>query len=150
MHIDSHTDPPERLLSYSNWVLRLANGERIARGVAEAQLQGGKLVARFEDIRDRDAAAALRGATIEIDRAHLPPPREREYYRADLIDLPVRNAEGVELGRVRHFVEAPAGPVMVVQGADGREHWVPAVPQHLRKIDLAAGRIEVDWPVEFE
>ena len=150
MHIESHTDPPEALLQYSSWVLRLSNGERIARPVAEAEWKGDKLVARFEDVADRDAAAALRGATIEIERAKLPPPREREYYRADLVGLQVRNVEGKELGQVRHFVDAPAGPLMVVQGPDGREHWVPAVPEYLRKVDLAEGRIEVDWPVELE
>jgi 16S rRNA processing protein RimM len=150
VHIDSHTDPPEGLLNYSSWVLHLATGERVARAVAEAQVQRGKLVARFDGVEDRDAAAALRGATIEIERAHLPPPREREFYRADLIGLRVGNLEGVELGRVRHFVDAPAGPLMVVQAADGREHWVPAVPKYLRKVDLAEGRIEVSWPVELE
>jgi len=150
VHIDSHTDPPEGLLSYSSWVLRLASGERIARGVAEARWQDGKLVARFEQVEDRDAAAVLRGATIEIERSQLPPPREREYYRADLIGLPVRNLAGVELGRVRHFVDAPAGPLMVVQGSDRRECWVPAVPEYLRKVDLAEGWIEVDWPAELE
>lgn len=150
VHIDSHTDPPQGLFNYSSWVLRLANGERVARGVAEAQLQNGKLIARFEGVADRDAAAALRAATIEIERAHLPPPREREYYRADLIGLQVSNLEGVELGRVRHFVDAPAGPLMVVQAPDGQEHWLPAVPEYLRKIDLAAGRIQVSWPVELE
>ena len=150
VHIDSHTDPPEGLLNYSGWVLRLASGERMGRGVAEAKWQHGKLVARFEDVVDRDAAAALRGATIEIERSRLPPPREREYYRADLLGLRVLNAEGVELGQVRHFVDGPAGALMVVQGADGQEHWVPAVPQHLRKVDLAAGRIDVEWPVELE
>jgi 16S rRNA processing protein RimM len=150
VHIESHTDPPEGLLNYSSWVLRLANGERVARAVAEAQLQRGKLVARFDGVGDRDAAAAMRGATIEIERAHLPPPREREYYRADLIGLRVSSLEGVELGRVRHFVDTPAGPLMVVQAPDGREHWLPAVPDYLRKVDLAEGRIEVNWPVELE
>jgi 16S rRNA processing protein RimM len=130
--------------------LHLANGERVARAVAEAQVQRGKVVARFDGVEDRDAAAALRGATIEIERAHLPPPREREHYRADLIGLRVANLEGVELGRVRHFVETPAGPLMVVQAPDGREHWVPAVPEYLRKVDPAEGRIEVNWPVELE
>jgi hypothetical protein len=24
------------------------------------------------------------------------------------------------------------------------------VPEYLRRVDLAAGRIDVDWPVEFE
>jgi ribosomal 30S subunit maturation factor RimM len=35
---------------------------------------------------------------------------------------------------------------MVVQGE--REYWVPAVPKHLSKVDLAAGWILVDWPAE--
>ncbi len=148
VHIDSHTDPPEGLLSHSSWVLRLQGGERVARGIAEARLQSGRLVARFEDVDDRDAAAALTGATIEIERANLPPPGEREYYRADLLGLPVRNAAGVELGKVRHFIDAPTGALMVVQDAQGHEHWVPAVPQYLRKVDLAAGSILVDWPTE--
>lgn len=150
VHIESHTDPPEGLLNYSSWVLHLSNGERVARPVAEAQLQSGKLIARFDGVGDRDAAAALRGATIEIERAHLPAPRAREYYRADLIGLRVANLEGVELGRVKHFVDAPAGPLMVVQAPAGREHWLPAVPEYLRKVDLAAGRVEVNWPVELE
>ena len=150
VHIDSHTDPPEGLLSYSGWVVRFANGERVARGIAEARLQNGRLVARFEEIDDRDGAAALTGATLEIERARLPPPGEREYYRADLLGLSVRNAEGVELGSVRHFVDAPAGALMVVKDGEGREHWVPAVPQYLRKVDLAAGSILVDWPLELE
>lgn len=131
-------------------MLHLPNGERVSRGMAETQWQGGKLVARFAGAADRDAAAALRGATIEIERSHLPEPREREYYRADLVGLRVRNLDGVELGRVGHFVDAPAGPLMVVRAADGQEHWVPATPEYLRKVDLAAGWIEVSWPVEFE
>jgi hypothetical protein len=38
--------------------------------------------------------------------------------------------------------------VMVVKGAEGREHWVLASPRHLRSIDLAARLIVVDWPAE--
>ena len=35
LHVESHTDPPERLLGYPEWALRLASGERLARRVAE-------------------------------------------------------------------------------------------------------------------
>ncbi len=44
----------------------------------------------------------------------------------------------------------PTGAVMVTQAADGREHWVLAVPKHLRKVDLAARVIVVDWPAELD
>ena len=67
-------------------------------------------------------------------------------FRSDLIGLPVRNLEGVQLGKVSYFLETPTGPMMVVQGE--REYWVPAVPKHLSKVDLAAGWIVVDWSAE--
>jgi len=126
--------------------LRRGSGERVEHVVAEAQPHGDRLVARLEGIEDRDRAAALTGAVIEVDREQLPPTGEREYYQADLIGLPVRNLEGVELGKVSYFLETPTGPMMVVQGE--REYWVPAVPKHLSKVDLAAGWIVVDWSAE--
>jgi len=75
-------------------------------------------------VADRDQAAALTGAVVEVDRAALPPPGDREYYRADLAGFSVRNLEGAELGTVSHFVDMPAGPVMVTLAPGGRQHWV--------------------------
>ena len=106
------------------------------------------MVARLEGIEDRDQAATLTGAVIEVERAELPPTGDREYYRADLVGLKVSNLEGAELGTVAYFVDTPTGPVMVVQDGAGREHWVLATPRHLRKVDLAAGQVLVDWQAE--
>ena len=145
-HIDSYTDPLDGILEYRQWALRLGSGERITRRVLEGRPHADRLVARLEGIEDRDQAAALRGAVIEVDRAELPPTGAREYYQADLIGLPVRNLAGIELGRVGYFVDSPTGPMMVVQGA--REYWIPAVPKHLSKVDLAAGLVLVDWTAE--
>jgi 16S rRNA processing protein RimM len=86
---------------------------------------------------------------IEIERAALPPTAEREYYRADLVGMSVRNLEGASLGVVSHFVDAPAGAVMVTREPGGREHWVLALPKHLRQVDMAARTVLVDWPVEL-
>jgi ribosomal 30S subunit maturation factor RimM len=62
----------------------------------------------------------------------------------------VVNLEGVTLGAVSHFVDMPTGAVMVTRAADGRQHWVLAAPKHLRKVDLVAREIVVDWPAELE
>jgi 16S rRNA processing protein RimM len=146
MHIETYTDPPAALLEYRQWVLRLGTGERVTRRLAEGHPHSDRLVARLEGIEDRDRAAALTGAVIEVDRAELPPTGDREYYRADLIGFKVTNLENVELGLVGYFADTPTGPMMVVQGE--REHWVLATPKHLRKVDLAARLILVDWPAE--
>jgi 16S rRNA processing protein RimM len=150
LHVESYTDPAQRLLEQKDWVLRLPSGELVTRRVAEGRVHGGALAARLDGVSDRNAAAALTGAVVGVDRAALPPTGEREYYRADLLGCAVRNLEGASLGTVSHFVDAPRGTVMVTREADGREHWVLAGPAHLRRVDLAARMVEVDWPTELE
>jgi len=131
-------------------VLRVGSGERITRRLTDGQPHGDRLVAKLEGVEDRDAASALTGAVIEVQRAELPPPGERQHYRADLVGLAVRNLQGVQMGNVAQFVDAPSGPVMVVRDADGREHWVLAMPQYLRKVEIDAGLILVDWPLDLD
>ena len=150
VHVESHTDPPEGLLEYGPWVLRLASGERVTRTVADGRAHGNGVVAVLAGVADRDAAQAFTGATIEVARAALPAPKAREFYRADMLGMSVRNLEGAALGSVSHFVDMPQGAVMVVKGAGDQEHWVPAQPSHLKKVDLAARAIVVDWPAELE
>jgi len=160
VHVSSFTEPLEALLEYREWMLRRDDGERKRRRLIDGHVQGERLVARLEGIEDRDGAALLTGAWVEVERAELPPTGDREYYRADLIGLEVENLEGIALGRVAYFIDAPAGAVMVVEDresaaagtpeASRREHWVLANPAHLRRVDLAAGRILVDWPAELE
>ena len=149
VHVESYTDPPEGLLGHREWVLRRASGERLVQRVVEGRRHAAGLVAHLEGVDDRAKAAALSGAVIEVERAALPRLPAREYYRADLLGLRVRNLEGAELGTVSYFVDAPAGAVMVTRGAEGDEHWVPAAPPHLRRVDLAAGEVLVDWPAEL-
>jgi 16S rRNA processing protein RimM len=148
MHIQSFTDPPEGLLDYPTWVLRMGSGPQIQHRVVEGRIQGRGLVARLDGVTDRDAAARLRGAQIEVRREELPAPGEREYYRSDLLGFAVRNLEGVELGRLDHFVEGAASVMMVVAGAD--EYWIPAIPRYLRKVDLEGRVVSVDWPADAD
>jgi len=150
VHVESYTDPPEGLLRFREWMLKLANGERRLQRVLEGRPHAAGLVAHLEGIDDRNGAAALTGASIEVERAALPRLAEREYYRADLVGLRVRNLEGAELGTVSHFVDAPTGAVMVTHAAGGRELWILAAPPYLRRVDLAAGEVLVDWPAELE
>ena len=159
VHVSSFMESPEALLEYREWTLRPERGERKRYRLAEGHLQGERLVVRLEGVGSRDSAALLTGAWIEVERTELPPTGDREYYRADLIGLEVENLEGARLGRVAYFIDAPAGAVMVVEDREGaadaheasrQERWVLADPEHLRRVDLTAGRILVDWPAELE
>ncbi|HVC01701.1 MAG TPA: ribosome maturation factor RimM [Steroidobacteraceae bacterium] len=138
----SDTDPPERLFDYPNLCLR-QRGATAACRVEQAGRSAGRLTAKFAGIDDRNRAAGLAGAEVCVTRSELPARAPGEYYRADLIGLRVVDLTGAELGIVEHFVETPAHALMVVRGA--KNLWVPAVPRHLRRVDLRGRLIVVDW-----
>lgn len=140
--VQSYTDPREAVLNFGVWHLdRPAGGA--ARRVLTGRPHGRLVVASLEQVEDPDAARPLIGATIAVERAQLPELKARQYYRTDLIGMRVVDAKGRELGRVDYFIDTPAHPVMIVRGA--QEHWLPATPQHLRRVDVEAGEIQVEW-----
>ncbi|HEY2144465.1 MAG TPA: ribosome maturation factor RimM [Steroidobacteraceae bacterium] len=138
----SHTDPPERLLEHRDLQIGRAGAWRTYH-IESTGRSGGALTAKLAGIEDRDQAAGLRGLQICVPRVELPQRDDKDFYRADLIGCEVVNLAGVVLGVVQHFIETPAQALMVVRGQT--EHWVPAVPRHLRRVDLQARRVVVDW-----
>jgi 16S rRNA processing protein RimM len=141
----SHTEPPERLLDHRN--LRIGQGGAWRSYRVEASgRSGGALTVKLAGVADRDQAQALRGAEVCVPRSELPQRDDKDFYRADLIGCDVVNLDGVGLGVVRHFLETPAQVLMVVRGT--QEFWIPAVPQHLRRVDLQARRVVVDWTAD--
>jgi len=158
----SFTDPPDRLLQHRNLQLRVG-GSWVAYKIEASGRSGGQLTAKLSGVNDRDQAGVLRGAQIGVPRAELPQRDDKDFYRADLIGCEVVNLAGRYLGKVQHFVETPAQVLMVVRGGDTalaedaagekesrgvageKEYWVPAVPLHLRRVDLQARRVVVDW-----
>jgi 16S rRNA processing protein RimM len=75
--------------------------------------QGGRLV-RFEGIEDRNAAEALRGATLtaEAPGAALPG----EVWVHEVIGADVRDRTGAVLGRVVAVEANPASDLLVLEG----------------------------------
>src|SRR5277367_6121856 len=138
----SYTEPPDRLLEHRSLQLRLGGAWRTYRIEASGR-SGGQLTVKLVGVEDRDEAQALRGAQICVPRSELPPRDDRDFYRADLIGCEVVNLEGTGLGRVQNFMETPAQVLMVVRGA--KDVLIPAVPQYLRRVDLQARRVVVDW-----
>lgn len=138
----SFTDPPERLLQHRTVHLGLG-GSWNAYTIEASGRSAGQLTAKLSGVEDRDQAKLLSGASVGVPRSELPPRNDKDFYRADLIGCEVVNLLGIRLGLVLHFVETPAQVLMVVRGE--HEYWVPAEPRHLRRVDLAARLVVVDW-----
>jgi 16S rRNA processing protein RimM len=143
----SYADPPQTLLQYRSWRLRRADGGDDGYEVVQSQWDGHVMRVQLEGIGDRDAAELLRDREILIERERMPAPGPGEYYREDLQGFTVRNAQGVVLGTLQHFLEAPAGALMVVSGE--KERWLPGTAPFLKRVDLERREIELDWPADF-
>jgi 16S rRNA processing protein RimM len=145
--LQSFTDPPMALLKYQPWRLLHAGAESELSGASGRDTAKG-VVARFPGVEDRDAAEALRGAEVWVERSRLPAPKPGEYYWIDLEGLAVVNREGVVLGTVSHLFETAANDVIVVVG--DRERLIPFLPDRfVFAIDFEAKTITVDWDADF-
>ncbi len=145
--LQSFTDPPMALLKYQPWRLLHAGAESELSGASGRDTAKG-VVARFPGVEDRDAAEALRGAEVWVERSRLPAPKSGEYYWIDLEGLSVVNREGVVLGTVSHLFETAANDVIVVTG--DRERLIPFLPDRfVFAIDFEAKTITVDWDADF-
>lgn len=145
--LESWTEPRLRIFSYRPWRLTLA-GSEFEIAAAQGHEQGKGMVAKLPGCDDRDAAAKLVGATIQVPRSALPRPKRGEYYWTDLEGLAVVTVEGVDLGKVSHLFATGANDVLVVRGE--RERLIPFVTgQFVKDVDLKAGRITVDWDADF-
>ena len=140
--LQPYSEDPGTLMDFESW--RVGRGEQYRQFSVEAvQDHGNALVAKLVGIDDRDAAYALRGQEVSVERADLPPPGDNEFYWSDLVGLRAINREGVELGKVDSLMETGAHDVLVIKGT--RTHLVPFVAAFVGKVDLAGGTVEVDW-----
>ncbi len=144
--VQSFADNPATLMEFESW--RIGRGEQHTHyRVETVQEHSNTLVAKLAGIDDRDAAYALRGQEISVVKSSLPPPAENEFFWADLIGLMAYNRDGVALGKVDSLMETGAHDLLVIKGQ--REHLIPFLAQFVGIVDIAAGRIEVDWGEDY-
>ena len=144
--VQAFSDDPGTLMDFESWRIGRGSEHKHYR-VETVQDHSNTLVAKLNGIDDRDAAFALRGQEISVERRFLPPPADNEYYWSDLIGLKAVNREGVELGTVSSLMESGAHDLLVVKG--DREYLIPFVAAFVGKVDVAGGQIEVDWGEDY-
>jgi 16S rRNA processing protein RimM len=143
--VHSWTRPMEAILDYQPWLL----GEELKPvSMVDGRRQGKGLAVLLPEIHDREQARSLVGLQISINHDQLPATGKDEYYWSDLEGLEVHTLKGEILGRVERMMETGANDVLVIRGQ--REHLVPFVQgQYVTSVDIAGGRIEVDWDPDF-
>lgn len=153
-----HSADPQALFSSTRWYLQPSErGAKAFSGtvllrVREAKEHSDSVVARADEVEDRSAAEALRGARVFVARSSFPTAAEDEYYWVDLIGLDVANREGVALGQVRELLQTGPQTVLVLEYEEqGKrlERMIPFVAAFVDHVDLPGRRITVDWQPDY-
>jgi 16S rRNA processing protein RimM len=132
----------ESLAAANEWWLDAA-----PRRIESARVHSATVIAKLEGIETREQALALKGRQVSVARAALPDAGEGHYYLADLLGLEVRNTRGVALGVVRQWFTN--GPQDVMEVAGDRTRLVPWVAAVVKRVDLGARLIEVEWEADW-
>ena len=147
MKIQSHTRPNIDIFKYDHWLVSDDNGWKKIK-LENSRSQGKGLIVKLQGCDDRNQAEAFGKREIAISAEQLETLATNEYYWSDLIGLRVKSQQGFDFGQVDSLVETGSNDVLVVKGE--KERLIPYIsPDVIKRIDLDAAIIEVDWDPDF-
>lgn len=112
--------------------------------VRSGRLQKNVYVVSFEEINTIDEAEKCRGMDLLVSREQLPDLAEGHYFVRDLIGCTVFSSDDdTILGTLIDVLSPGANDVYVVKNTAGMEILLPAIPECIRKVDIAKKRIDV-------
>jgi 16S rRNA processing protein RimM len=147
VRVKTFTETPERLGAYGP--LHAADG-RVFTLEHRRPDKDSETIAAFAEIRDREAAEALKGTELYVARAVLPDAAGDEFYHADLIGLLAQDKEGRRIGKVQSVQNYGAGDVLAIASDTGDEILLAFTRDNVPEIDLKAGRLIVAVPDEVD
>lgn len=106
--------------------------------IISASVFKNAVIMEIEGVSDMDAAMLLRGKVLFAARGDIPI-EEGSHFIADLIGLPVKDAEsGKVYGTLSDVINRGASDIYVVKTDDG-EKMMPAVKEFVKSIDTTDG-----------
>lgn len=115
--------------------------------VATSSWHDGRLMVKFEQVADRNAAEALRGAVLVAQvPADERPTEPEEFYDRQLVGLAATDPDGEPIGAVTEVVHLPAQDLLAIRRPDDTEVLVPFVQALVPSVDLEAGTLVVADP----
>lgn len=103
-------------------------------------------IVAIDGVDGRNDAEGFRGAIVLVDRRHLTPPEEDEYFLGDLNGCIAHDtANGEVIGKVVRVESLPANIVLYVRmDASGTNVLVPFADIAVPHVDVDSRRIDID------
>lgn len=146
--IVSHVDSPDFFTLVPKLFLREDSRSRLCRvHVTSWRTHNNRVLLTLDLIQGRDEADRIRGAELLAREEDLPPRREDEIYRRELIDMAVYLPSGVYLGRILEVSEAGGQELWTIRTEEGDDVLFPAHDQLVLEINISKGIVRIDPPL---
>lgn len=144
--VETRTDEPDR--RFTPGAEFVVDGSARLLKVEQTHWHSGRLLLTFEGVHDREAAEALRGVILEIERPLDEVPEDpEEFYDDTLEGCSVQLITGEHVGTVREVVHLPSQDLLAIARPESSEVLVPFIHQFVPTVDIAARLIVIDPPV---
>jgi 16S rRNA processing protein RimM len=145
VRVQSFTADPADIVAYGPLTDEAGTRKLSLKLVGETR---GQLIARIAGVADRNAAEALKGLRLYVERSALPATAAEEYYHGDLLGLRCELRDGEAYGTVAALHDFGAGDVIEIERPGGERVMLPFTSAVVPVVDLAGGRLVVEPPVE--
>lgn len=108
------------------------------------------MIAAFTGIDRPEQISPFLPAKLTVKKSDIPRPGKDQYYYEEIINLPVFDISGAELGRLTDFFSAGEKDVWQIESKNGDELLVPCLPETIVDIDLVNEKIVIRPIEEFE
>jgi 16S rRNA processing protein RimM len=121
--------------------LELADGSVVDRPIERVRQSGRGYLVKFAGVDGRDAAEALRGARVFVERSVLPEIGPGEAFLSDLIGREVLGPDATLIGKVVDIASYPSVDCIVIERADGVRVEQPLVDDWIEPLDSTPNRV---------
>jgi len=117
------------------------NGEYIELTLEKLRFHKNCAIIKFKEIKNMTEAEMFKGTVLfSLKNENLP---EGVFYVGDLIGIKVF-AMDKEIGEISDVLKTGANDVYTVKTSEGREVYIPAVKEFIKKIDLDNKTMEIN------
>lgn len=145
VYVRSESDTPDRFRAGAGFLTDEASPRTLR--VAKSRYHDNKMLVKFAEIIDRNAAESLRGVALTINAEERRSLNEDEFWPDELIGLKVLDPDGLELGKVIDVVVDGPQVQLVVDTEERQRSLVPFVRDLVPEVRVADGVVVVN-PIE--
>ncbi len=150
MKLFPHTKPVQNIQQYAQWFLQVAQ-EWQPVDMKSIQLKfnapKGYFYIKFADSHSPEETRKYLHLKIAVPQDQLPKLPKDDYYWYELEGLTVFNQQDILFGKISHLFSTGSNDVIVIQG--DRERLIPYIKAVVLAVDLAQGKMTVDWDEDF-